>query len=207
MALEDLCKSRDLTQYLGGCDFELGVPDYVIFTPRDIKITAVDAEDLITFLREKSDHSIDSDKRYHPVYGQIKRITDQSTEATVGTLDKGYSRQLLPGRAIQLFEWPSSVASDRHIYRLNGFKGGCLIINSMRLLIGMSNIDGSMGAIPVADVGVSGGGFSGSGGDIQTVRMMVDFGSQDQLVAGVTAYQFKDTDRFENIYPEIEETP
>jgi hypothetical protein len=195
-----LCTDRDYSQFTGGCDFELGIPDYAIFTPYEISITATDAENLIDFLRGKSDPAIDAALRYYPVYGQIKRVTDESTEPTMGALNKGYQQQLLPGRSIYLFEWPSSVLSDMHIERLNRWTRGVLIINNFKLLIGSLNTDGTMGALP-CEVGTYGGGFAGSGGDIQTKKLRIDFGAQDALTAGVHVYRFKETDRFENIIP------
>jgi len=203
MNIADFCKQIDYTQWTGGCDIELGVPDYVIFTPRNISITETDAEELIDYLRKMSDFNTPLEDRFYPVYGEIKRIADESTEPTVGTLDKGYSKQLLPGRAIYLLEWPSGILSDRHIGRLNRYRGGCLIINNFRMLIGKQNQDGTMGALPV-DASTFGGGFSGSGGDVQTMRLRIDLGPQDKLNAIAMAYMFKEDDLFENIIPSPE---
>ena len=201
MSMENFCKSRDLSQWTGGCNPDFGVIDYIIFTPSKISITETDAEDLIGFLRDASDPIIAADKRFYPVYGDAKRVTDESSEPTIGSLDKGYTRQLLPGRAIYLLEWPSGMVSDKFIDRLNRFNGGCLIINDQRMLIGTQNIDGSMGALPVEVTAVFGGGFAGSGGDIQTKRLRIDLGAQNKLSAGVMAYMFNEDDRFENIIP------
>ena len=198
----DLCKAISREQWRGGCDFEMGVPDYIIFTPADISITETDADDLIAFLKSKA-LLTDEALKYYPVYGEIKRITDESSEPQFGTLDKGYSKQQTAGREILLLEWPSGVYSDRHIQRMSRYTGGCLIINNLRLLIGITNEDGTMGAMPVEVTAAFGGGFSGSGGDVQTMRLRVDLGAQDKLVATAMALPFKETDRFENIYPPV----
>jgi len=194
--IEDLCKDKDLTQFLGGCDVEMGVPDYLVLSlSMTEKITQTDAANLVQFIREKA-----ADGDFVIPYGQIKRITDNSTEPTVGTLDKGYSKQLLAGRAIYLFEWPSSILNDRAISKLNRFKGGAFVINTDWLLVGAENEDDSMGPLPV-EISVSGGGFAGSGGDVKTIQMTVDFGPQDMLLANCKVYGFKDTDRIDGIYP------
>ena len=116
----------------------------------------------------------------------------------MGALDGGYQRKLMAGRVIFLYEWDSFVLSDKHILKLDGYTGGCLVINDQKLLIGFQNQDGTMGAIP-CDISVFGGGFAGSGGELETIKMRIDFGPQDQFVNSVMAFQFKDTDRFENI--------
>ena len=196
--MEDFCKDKDLKQWTGGCDIDFGVADYVIFTPRNISISATNAQDLVAYLRTQAE--LTDENAFYPVYGQIKRVTDNSTEPTIGTLDKGYSKQLLPGRQVLLFEWPSSILNDRHIGKLNRFTGGCLIINHYKMLCGIANTDETMGAFPV-EVSVTEGGFGGSGGDIQTTKMTVDLGPKDELVKTAMFYQFKDTDRIDNIYP------
>ena len=83
--------------------------------------------------------------------------------------------------------------------RLSRFVGGCLIINDQDYLVGTLNEDGTMGALPCEVASVFGGGFSGSGGDVQTMRVRVDFGPQDKLVASVVAYRFNGY--YESIIP------
>ena len=193
----NICDQRNINQGTVDCDFELGVPGYVIFAPRDAKITATDSQRLLSFLKTQTELS-DPLARFYPVSGEIKRITDESTEPTDGTLDKGFTKQLLPGRSVYLFEWPSAVCSDRNIVKLNRYNGGAFIINDQNLLIGARNEDGSMSPLPV-DVAVWGGGFSGSGGDIQTIRMRVDFGNQIQLLSNAMAYRFNTRDRIDTL--------
>ena len=193
----NLCDLRNLNQGGVECDFELGVPDYVIFAPKTAKIKESDARNLLSFLQEKA-YDADPLQRFYPVKGEVKRITDESTEPTVGSLDKGYSKQLLPGRAIYLFEWPSSVCSDRNIVKLNRYSGGAFIINSDGLLIGVRDADGNMAPLPV-DVSVWGGGFSGSGGDLQTIRMRLDFGNQIRLLSNAMAYKLREQENIETL--------
>jgi len=203
----DICANKDLTQWDGvGCNFPLNVPDNIIITPLNISITNTEAENLVDFLRTKA-LLTDKDERFYPVLGpgrQICRVTNESSEPTMGALDKGYERKLMAGRVIFLFEWDSHTLSDKHILKLDGYSGGCLIINDQRLLIGFKNQNDKMGAIPV-NISVFGGGFSGSGGELETIKMKVDLGPQDQFVNSVMALPFKNTDRFENIIPVIPE--
>ena len=205
----DICSEKDYTQWDGsGCNFPLGIPDNIVTTPREISIEDTDADNLIDFLRAKA-LLTDKTKKYYPVLGpgrQICRVTNESTEPTYGSLDKGYQRKLMAGRVIFLFEWDSFNLSDKHILRLDGYSGGCLIINDQKLLIGFKNADGTMGALP-CEIAVFGGGFSGSGGELETIKMRVDFGPQDQFVKSAMAFAFKETDRFENIIPPPTPTP
>ena len=203
----DICADKDLTQWDGeGCNFPLNVPDNIIITPLKITIANTNAGNLINFLRTQS-LLTDKDKRYYPVLGpgkRISRVTSEVTEPVMGALDKGYQRKLMAGRVIFLFEWDSFVLSDKHILKLDGYSGGCLIINDQKLLIGFKNEDGTMGAIPV-DISVFGGGLAGSGGELETIKMRVDLGPQDQFINSVMALPFKETDRFENIITAIPE--
>ena len=205
--MRDICADKDLTQWDGlGCNFPVNVPDNIIITPLNISITNTNAENLIDFLRTQA-LLPDKDKRYYPVLGpgrRIARVTSEYVEPVMGTLDKGYQRKLMAGRLIFLFEWDSFVLSDKHILRLDGYSGGCLIINDQKLLIGFKNANDTMGAIPV-DISVYGGGPAGSGGELETIKMRVDLGSQDEFIKSVMALPFKETDKFENIITAIPE--
>jgi len=194
----NLCDLRNLNQGGVDCDYELLVPDFINFSQKSAaEIKESDANSLLAFLQRKA-YDANPMKRLYPVRGEIKRITDQSTEPTDGSLDKGYSKQLLPGRAIYQFEWPSSVCSDRNIIKFNRYSGGAFIINSNRLLIGLRNANGNMSPLNV-DVSVWGGGFSGSGGDLQTIKMRVDFGNQIRLLSNVMAYKFREQEDIETL--------
>ena len=200
----DICEDRDISQWTGGCDWEMGIPDYAIFTPANISIPATAAETpegLISYLRQQSLPNVPADKRFYPIFGQITRITDESTEPEMGSMDKGYTKQLLPPREILLLEWPSSVYSDRHIQKLSRYKGGCLIWNTEKRLVGSENEDGSMGALPVEVTSAFGGGFAGSGGEVQSYRLRIDLGSQDLLNATAKVFPLPPKARFENIIP------
>ena len=190
----NICDLRNLNQGVVDCDFELSVPKFIVFAPTN---TVIEFGDLMGQLHALTQDS-DPLKRAYPIAGRTWRTTDESTEPTEGSLDMGYTKQLLPGRAVYMLEWPSSVCSDRNIMKFNKYNGGALIINVDRLLIGSRNENGSMSPLPV-EVSVWGGGFSGSGGEIQTIRMRVDFGMQPDLLALAMAYKLNINDRIETL--------
>ena len=189
----NICDLRNLNQGLAECDFEFGVPDYFIAAPVDAVIPLPHLKSPFGYLREMTLET-DPMKRFYPIPRDMKRVTDNSTEATKGTLDKGYSKKLAEGRFVYLFEWPSAFCGDRNVYKFDGYNGGVFLINEKGILFGLRNEDGTLSPY-ISEIDVDGGAFSGSGGDVSTVKMTVDIGKKSEVVAHTMAIKLGANDR------------
>jgi hypothetical protein len=193
----DVCSSKNMNQGMPKCLLDFGIPAYFFSVAVDVKIPAETLKSPFAYIRENTMEP-DPQARWYIVPRGTKRVTDNSTEATVGTLDMGYSKKLVDGRFVYLLEWPSDFFGDRNIYRFDGYTGGIFILNKENVLWGLRNADGSMSPYP-CEISVDGGGFSGSGGDVNTVKMTIDIGEKNKVIAQSMFTKLSEKDRVETL--------
>ena len=189
----NICELKNLNQGAPDCDFELGVIDHIILAPVDAEISASNQKRLFDYLREMS---LDADplQRFYPVSARVEQVEDTSTEATMGSLNKGLEKKMMEGRFKYTLQYPSTVCHDRNLQKLDGYKGGAFFINAGRLFIGWRNADGSMSPCEIT-VYSDGGGFAASGGDLKTMNLLIDLGPKSTFINQVMAIGLRNTDR------------
>ena len=194
----NVCELRNLNQGTPDCDFEIGVMDYLMLTmSAEASISVTDKKRLFDHLREMSLHA-DPLQRFYPIPFKTGQVEDNSTEASMGSLDKSPERKLGEGRFKYRLKYESFIYRDRNLQKLDGFRGGAFFINTKRLFVGGRNIDGSISALPV-EIYSDGGGPSSSGSDIKTMDLLVDFGEKSMFINQVTAVKLRDNDRINTL--------
>ena len=189
----NICELNNYNQGRPDCDFELGVMDYMILAPSNVNISAIDQMRIFDYVREMSMNA-NPLLRYYPVSARIEQVEDTSTEATMGSLDKGLERKMIDGRFKYTLHYESFVCGDRNLQKLDGYRGGVFFINTKNLFIGARNNDGTMSPYDVT-IYSDGGGFAASSGDIKTMNLLIDLGDKPKFIRQAMALKLRDTDR------------
>lgn len=188
------CELRNMNQGSPDCDFKIGIFDHIITTvDTGVSISVSDQRQIFAYLRTKSEEA-DPLKRFYPVTAMIEQVEDTSTEATMGSLDRGYEEKMVEGRFKYRLKYPSRIFRDRNLQKLDGFTGGAFFINSDNMVLGARNVDGSMSPFDVT-IYADGGGPSASGGDIKTFDLLIDLGAKSKFINQVTTVKLRDIDR------------